>query len=68
MEGEEYIPEYGGEEKDLRREEKRKKWILMFFIYGEEEEQRSPVCCEIRDSRLFIGVFYRWFYRRIIKY
>jgi hypothetical protein len=40
----------------------------MFFTYeGEEEEeeeeeekeQRSLVYCEIRDSRLFIGVFYR---------
>ena len=61
MEGEKYIPEQGGEEKELRREEKRKKWILMFFTYGEEEEQRSPVCSEIRDSRLFIGVFYLWF-------
>jgi len=48
--------------------EKRKKWILMFFTYGEEEEEeeeeRNPVCCEIRDPRLFI----RAFYRRIIKY
>ena len=55
--GEEYIPEYGGEEKKLRRGEKRKKQILMFFIYGEEEE-RSPVYCEIRNFRLFIGAFY----------
>jgi hypothetical protein len=34
----------------------------MFFTYGkeeEEEEQKSPVCCEIRDSRVFIGAFYR---------
>jgi hypothetical protein len=54
--------------KELRREEKRKKWIFMFFTYGEEEEQMSPVCCEIKDSRLFIGAFYRLFYRRIIKY
>jgi hypothetical protein len=30
----------------------------------EEEEERRRVCCEIRNSRLFIGVFYR----RIIKY
>ena len=30
----------------------------------EEEEEGRSVCCEIRDSRLFIGVFY-W---RIIKY
>jgi hypothetical protein len=30
----------------------------------EEEEERRRVCCEIRDSRLFIGAFYR----RIIKY
>jgi len=38
----------------------------MFFTYGEEEEEeeRSLVCCEIEDSRLFIGVFNR----RIIKY
>jgi hypothetical protein len=37
----------------------------MFFTYGvEEEEERSLVCCEIGDSRLLIGVFYR----RIIKY
>ena len=68
----EYISEHGGEE-ELKREEKRKKWILMFFTYGKEEEeekeeQRSPVCCEVRDSKLFIGVFYRRFYRRIIKY
>jgi hypothetical protein len=53
----------------LGREEKRKKWVLMFFTYREEEEeeeeeQKSPVSCEIRDSRLFIGAFYR----RIIKY
>jgi hypothetical protein len=46
---------------------------LMFFTYGKEEEeekeeQRSPVYCEVRDSKLFIGVFYRRFYRRIIKY
>ena len=51
-------------EKELRREEKRKKWILMFFTYGKEEEQRSPVCYEIKNSRLFIEAFYR----RIIKY
>jgi hypothetical protein len=45
----------------LRREEKRKKWILMFFTYGEEEkeEERSPVYCEIIDSKLYIGAFYR---------
>jgi len=43
----------------------------MFFTCGEEEEEededeeeRRQVCCEIRDSRLFIGAFYR----RIIKY
>jgi hypothetical protein len=50
----------------LRRGEKRKKWILMFFTYGEEEEkkERSFICCEIRDSRLFIEAFCR----RIIKY
>jgi hypothetical protein len=39
----------------------------MFFTYGgeeEEEEEKRRVYCEIRDSRLFIGVFYR----RIIKY
>jgi hypothetical protein len=61
--------EHGGEEKELRIKEKRKKCILMFFTYmEEEEEERSLVCCEIGDSRLFIGVFYRWFYRRIIKY
>jgi len=43
----------------LRRgEEKKSKWILIFFTYGKEEEERR-VCCEIRDSRLFIGVFYR---------
>jgi len=44
----------------------------MFFTYEkeeeeeeeEEEEQMSTICCEIRDSKLFIGVFYR----RIIKY
>jgi len=41
-----------------RREEKRNKWILMFFTYGEDEEKRSPVCSEIRDSRLLIGEFY----------
>jgi len=47
----------------LRREEKKNKWILIFFTYGkkeEEEEEKRRVCCEIRDSRLFIGVFYRW--------
>jgi hypothetical protein len=61
--------EHGREEKELRIKEKRKKCILMFFTYREEEEEeRSLVCCEIGDSRLFIGVFYRWFYRRIIKY
>jgi hypothetical protein len=40
---------------------------LIFFAYEkeeEEEEERSLVCCEIGDSRFFIGVFYR----RIIKY
>jgi hypothetical protein len=37
----------------------------MFFTYKEEEEEeRRRVCCEIRDSRLLIGVFYQ----RIIKY
>jgi len=45
----------------------------MFFTYGEEEEEEeeeemSLVCCEIGDSRLFIWVFCRRFYRRIIKY
>jgi hypothetical protein len=46
----------------LRREEKKNKWILIFFTYGkeeEEEEEKRRVCFEIRDSRLFIGVFYR---------
>ena len=47
----------------MRSEEKRKKWILDFFTYGEEkeeeEEERSPVCSEIKDSRLFIGAFYQ---------
>jgi len=43
----------------------------VFFTYREEEEeeeeeQKSSVCCEIKDSKLFIGAFYRWFYRRII--
>jgi hypothetical protein len=66
--GEENISEYEREE-ELRREEKTKKWILMFFTCGEkEEEERRRVCCEIRDYRLFIGAFYRQFYRRIIKY
>jgi hypothetical protein len=40
----------------------------MFFTHEgeeeEEEEERRRVCCEIRDSRFFIGVFYQW----IIKY
>jgi hypothetical protein len=42
----------------------------MFFTYGEEEEEeeeeeeRRRVCCEIKDSRLFISAFYR----RLIKY
>jgi hypothetical protein len=61
-----------GEEKELRREENKKKWILMFFTYGGEEEeekeekgQRSLVYCEIRDFRLFIGVFYRWIIKLI---
>jgi hypothetical protein len=41
----------------------------MFFTYGEEEEEeeeeeRSPAYCEIIDSRLYIGAFYR----RIINY
>ena len=52
----EYILEHGREEKELRREEKRKKWILMFFTYGKEEE-RSPVCCEIKNSRFYMGRF-----------
>jgi hypothetical protein len=26
----------------------------------EEEEERRFVCCEIRDSSLFIEMFYRW--------
>jgi len=66
MKGEEDISKHGGEEKELRRKNKKKKWILMFFTYGgkEEEEEGIRVCCEIRDSRLFIGAFYRW----IIKY
>jgi hypothetical protein len=40
----------------MRREgvEKRKE---------EKEEERRRVCCEIRDSKLFIGAFYRRFYR-----
>jgi hypothetical protein len=57
----EYIPEHGREEKELRRGEKRKKWILMFFTYGKEEEEekkeRSPVCCEIKNSRFYMGRF-----------
>jgi len=52
MKGEEDIPEHRGEEKELRRGEKKKK-------KGDRQ-----VCCEIRDSRLFIGAFYR----RLIKY
>ena len=41
----------------------------MFFTYGEEkEEQKSPVCCEIKDSRFFIAIFYQRFYQWIIKY
>jgi len=42
----------------------------MFFPYRgkekeeeEKEKERRRVCCEIRDSRLFIGAFYR----RIVK-
>jgi hypothetical protein len=34
---------------------------LIFFTYKKEEEKEeemSPICCEIRDSRLFIGAFY----------
>ena len=36
----------------------------MFFTYGEEkeeeeEEEKSLVCCEIMDSRFFIGEFYQ---------
>jgi len=27
-------------------------------IEEEEQQQRSHVCCEIRDSKLFIRVFY----------
>jgi hypothetical protein len=40
----------------MRREgvEKRKE---------EKEEERRRVCCEIRDSKLFIRAFYRRFYR-----
>jgi hypothetical protein len=40
----------------MRREgvEKRKE---------EKEEERRRVCCEIRDSKLFIRAFYRCFYR-----
>jgi len=47
----------------------------MFFTYREkeeeeeeEEEEKRRVYCENRDYRLFIGAFYRQFYRRIIKY
>jgi hypothetical protein len=40
----------------------------MFFTHGkkeeEEEEEMRRVYCEIRDSRLFIEMFYQ----RIIKY
>jgi len=40
-----------------RREEKERD--ADFFTYGEEEEEeRRSICCEIRDSRFFIGVFY----------
>jgi len=45
-----YIWGEGGEEKELRREEKRKKMDI-------EEEERSPVCCEIKNSRFFIWRF-----------
>jgi hypothetical protein len=55
MKGEEDIPEHRGEEKELRRGEKKKK---------KKKKGDRQVCCEIRDSRLFIGAFYRW----IIKY
>jgi hypothetical protein len=55
----------------VEREEKKKKWKLMFFTYRkeeeekeEEEEERIWGCCEIRDSKLFIGAFYQ----RLIKY
>ena len=56
----EYILEHGREEKELRREEKRKKWILMFFTYEKEKEkekERSYVCCEIKNSRFYMGRF-----------
>ena len=36
----------------------------MFFTQGKKEGKKRLVCCEMRDSSLFIGVFYR----RIIKY
>jgi hypothetical protein len=40
-----------------RREEKERD--VDFFTYGEEEEEeRRSICCEIRDSRFFIEVFY----------
>jgi len=50
---------------EKRREEKERD--VDFFTYGEEEEEeeeRRSVCCEIRNSRLFIGAFYK----QIIKY
>jgi len=45
----------------LRRGEKRreeKERDVNFFTCEEEEEEMRSVCCEIRDSRLFIGAFY----------
>jgi hypothetical protein len=33
-------------------------FLHMGKIEEEEQQQRSHVCCEIRDSKLFIRVFY----------
>jgi hypothetical protein len=39
--GEEYIPEHGGEEKELRREEKEMD-IDVFYIWGRRRRRNEP--------------------------
>jgi hypothetical protein len=48
-----------------RREEKERNGCWCFYKKGREKKKKKRcVCYEMRDSGLFIGVFYR----RIIKY
>jgi hypothetical protein len=52
------------------RRKGKKRDVSVFYIKGREKKKKKNrhVCYEMWDSSFFIRAFYRYFYRRIIKY